>query len=293
MKKGILIFALGHDNYYHMAEVLAASLICNKRANDGISIAVICDDAEKFVHPSLFTQVITIPHSMFTVDGKIVFNHATTHVYELSPFDVTMKLDADIVWLPNRSPADLFHSLRDVNLTFENTGFAPLAEVKQEGFVWANPLEVKKAYNLTGKEKAYSIFGEFLWFKKTEAIENFFELVCKVYDSPKVACSAFANGSFTDELAFQIASMITKRYPHIENFTPVFNIFLKKKNLLDRHAYQLPPNFYGYSIGGNQSTGWQKTQYNILAQSYFKTLGLFNPYQATNKKSFLPERLKL
>lgn len=293
MKKGIVIYALGHNNYYRMAEVLAASLIVNGAREDDISIGLICDNESKLVHPELFNVIIHLPVEKFTVKGKVVFNHATILVYDLSPFDVTIKLDADMVWLNNRKPSDLFKSLEEVDLTFENNGFAELQKADRKRSVWAPPEEIQKAYNFTGEEKCYTVFGEFLYFKKSKENKSFFSKVKSIYHKPKVACASFSNGTFTDELAFQIAIMQTGKYPHQDHFAPILNLFLGYNQFRDKYAYQLPATFYAYSIGGNITPTWQRNQYNTLANHYFTKLGLQNPFQVVDKKRFLPERIKL
>lgn len=291
--KGIVIYALGHNNYYHMAEVLAASLIVNGAKDDGIGIALICDDKTKIIHPKLFDKTIKLSKERFTKNGKVIFNHATVLVYDLSPFDETIKLDADMVWIAGRNPSDLLQSLEDVDLSFENIGHDSLDKADRKRSVWAEPAEIKEVYNFTGEERCYTIFGEFIYFKKTKENRSFFSKVKSIYKEAKVKCANFSNGIFTDELAFQIAIMQTEKYPHKDHFTPVFNLFLHRKDLHGKHSYQLPANFYAYSIGGNNTPGWQKQQYNILANHYFRKLGLQNPFQATDKKRYLPERIKL
>lgn len=293
MKKGILIYALGHNNYYRMAEVLAASLIANGTREDDISIGLICDNEAKLRHPELFNVLIHLPEDQFTMDGKVVFNHATILIYDLSPFDTSIKLDADMVWLNNRRPADLFKELENVDITFETNGYDELEKAGRKRSVWAPPEDIQKAYDFTGKEKCYTIFGEFVYFKKTKENKSFFSKVKQVYRKPKVKCAEFANGTFTDELALQIAMMQTGIYPHKDEFAPIFNHFLSYKQLEDKHAFQLPKTFYAYSIGGNITLPWQRRQYNILASHYYKKLGLQNPFQATDKRRFLVERIKL
>lgn len=293
MKKGILIYAIGHLNYYRMAEVLAASLIVNGAREEGINVGLICDNESNLVHPELFDVIIHLPADKFTINGKIVFNHATILVYDLSPFETTIKLDADMVWLNGRKPADLFKNLEDVDLTFENTGFDELKNADRKRSVWAPPQEIQKAYDFTGEEKIYTIFGEFVYFTRSAENRAFFKRVKGIYHRPKVESASFSNGTFTDELAFQIAIMQTEKYPHQDHFTPVLNLFLGYNQYRDKYAYQLPENFYAYSIGGNITPTWQRNQYNILASHYYSKLGLQNPFQATDKRRFLPERIKL
>lgn len=285
--KGFIIYALGHPNYYRMAETLAASLIYN--CPEKINIALICDDPKKACHKSLFTSFVPLPSTAYKAGEKLVFNKATIGMYGHSPFDVTIKLDADMIWLEGRNPMALFDELSDLEITLMNRG----SGWGTGNSVWADENDIRKAYRLNEEHKLFKIYGEFLYFKKGSVAKKFFSTVNAVFNRPKVKCAPFANGTFTDELAYQIACMITGIYPHRENYTPVYNTFLGYKEGVNKYAYQLAKDFYAYSIGGNFTQPWNKNQYNILAQHYFKQIGLQNPYQVKDKRSFLPERVKL
>jgi len=289
MKKGIVIYAIGHHNYYYMAENLAASLISNGVKEAGISICLLCDNKNKIRYPELFNDVVVLEKEVYMVEDKIVFNNVTVLVYDLSPYDITMKLDADIIWLGGRPVDKLFNQLKKTEITFSNLGpgwgkqYSP----------WTNEATLKNKYKFTDDHKLYRVFGEFIYFKKSVRIKKYFDKLKKVYAFPKVKCQEFSNGSMTDELAFQITSMEMEIYPHEDNYTPVFNHFLNMKDLDRVYPYQLPDNFFAYSIGGNMTNQWIKNNYNTLAKHYFNKNGLSAPYLASNKKSFLPEREKI
>jgi hypothetical protein len=290
MEKGILIVAVGHPNYYRMAENLAASLRVNQ--SEDLPIQLICDDPGKVRYLQLFSICTKVEADQFTRDGKTVFNKLMVELYWLSAFKTTIKLDADMIWLPGRDPMELFKSLNNVDLAFMNRGHGALQ--KGSGYsVWADEDEIRKVYKLGPDVRCYKIFGEFLYFRKNRQNERYFKLVRDIYSKRKVAAHGFSNDQFTDELAYQVACMQLEVYPHEENFTPVFNRFLGYLDKEFLYPYQLPSNFYAFSIGGNSSTRWAKTQYDILANHYFKKLGLQNPYHLEDKRSFLPERQKL
>jgi len=287
-KRGFVIYALGHENYYRMAENLAASLLANGTRFDRISIGVICDDAAKLVYPNIFDDIIILGREKFTNANKVVFNNATILVYELSPYDVTIKLDADMIWIDGRNPTGLFDELKAVDITFSNRGYG----WSKGNSVWAHEHEIMREYKLSNADKLYKIYGEFLYFKKNRTVAAFFKKVKEIYNKPKVFCHEFANGNMTDELAFQIACMLLSVYPHQDNYTPVYNRFLGYNKLKRKYPYELT-GFYGYSVGGNFTDDFTKRNYNILAKHYFAKLGLLNPYQVVDKRTFLPERKKL
>jgi hypothetical protein len=280
MTKGFIIYAIGHRNYYHMAEALAASLVFN---NQLCSITLICDDVHKVTEDQLFAGFKEIK-----VEEPLVFNKHTICMYDHSPYDITIKLDADMIWLNGRDPMKLFEELQKFELMHMNRGHGWNAG----NSVWADENDLKQAYGFTEENKLYKIYGEFVYFRKSDLARMYFSNVKKIFNKPKVKMlDEFSNGSFTDELAYQIAAM-KMGLEFIENFTPVMNKYLGFQKLERLYAYQLPSNFYAYSIGGNQTPSFMKDQYNILAKHYYYQLGLQNPYQVRDKRTFLPERKK-
>jgi hypothetical protein len=284
MTRGFIIYALGHRNYYHMAEVLAASL----KVNGAENVTLLCDDPGKVTYPELFSGTVLLDLSRYQDDGKLVFNKATICMYDHSPYDLTIKLDADMVWLASRDPMSLFSQLEQYDVMHMNRGYGWNAG----NSVWTDEEGLREAYGFTETDKLYKIYGEFVYFKKGETAKKYFATVKRVFNRPKVQMTeGFSNGTFTDELAYQIAT-IQNGLSYIDNFTPVMNKYLGYRNWEFTYAYLLPSQFYAYSIGGNATDLFMRDQYNILAKHYYHQLGLQNPYQVRDKKTFLPERIK-
>jgi hypothetical protein len=285
MTKGFIIYAIGHSNYYQMAETLAASIKFNAPT---ARIAILSDDPNRVQHADLFDQLIQLDITRYMEGGHLVFNKATICMYDHTPYDVTIKLDADMIWLNGRDPLKLFTDLESSDLMHMNRGHGWNAG----NSVWTDEKELRAQYGFTKADKLYKIYGEFVYFKKCDAVRKYFSKVKSNFNKPKIAMTeGFSNGTFTDELAFQIASIQFER-EYTENFTPVLNKYLGYGHLHHVPAYSLPESFYAYSIGGNSTPSFMKDQYNILAKHYYYQLGLQNPYQVRDKKSFLPERVK-
>jgi hypothetical protein len=284
MTKGFIIYALGHRNYYHMAETLAASL----RFNGTTGIALICDDTARLHYPDLFSIIKEVDITRYMENGHLVFNKATICMYDHSPYEVTIKLDADMIWLNGRDPAELWSQLEPFEVMHMNRGHGWNAG----NSVWTDEETLKQAYGFTDEQKLYKIYGEFVYFKKGTIAKSYFGAVKNVFNKPRVKMTeGFSNGTFTDELAYQIATM-KAGLEYIDNFTPVMNKYLGYRNYEFTYAYLLPPQFYAYSIGGNSTSLFMRDQYNILAKHYYHQLGLQNPYQVKDKKTYLPERIK-
>lgn len=275
MKKGILIYALGHPNYYKMAVVLAASI----KFNDDLPICLVTDIEVKEEHTELFDIVTRPTSASIKQKGKTEYIKAKLYMYDLSPFEETIFLDADQVMIMNRKLKPVFSELKDVDVTISNTGPA-------ENSFWADIKEVKKIY---GDKPFFNYHSEFIYFKKSSTAKTFFDAAKKVYNEDKIkSAHRFASATMADELAFQTASIITGIYPHKEDWLPNF-WYDRNHDLARKQPYQLT-NFITYSIGGRVTPKHVKDNYNILAKAYFAKLGLSHPYQAVDKRLFLPER---
>lgn len=278
MSKGVLIMALGHENYYHMAAVLAASIKVN---DPGLPVCLLTTRAINPAHADLFDVIKTMPEKAITRNGKLEYIKGKLFMYDLSPFKETIFLDADQVLIAGKKLSTLFTELADVDLTFSNTG---LAEVS----IWADIAEVKKLY---GSKPYWNYHSELVYFKKTAKVKAYFDAAKKVYQDDKIkSAERFSAATMADELAFQVAAMVTGMYPHRENWTPNF-WYDRNGNLSRKYTYEL--DFTTYSIGGNSVPTAVKNNYNILAKHYFAKLGLLNPYRVIDKRYFLPERNKI
>lgn len=277
------MIAAGHPYYGKMAAALAATLKAAD-VNTNIHLAH-TGEALKYLseeEKALFNSNAGIPAKYYTYKNEPKYIMAKMYIEELSPFEETIFLDSDIAWL-KKPVADLFAQLSSYAITFANRG----ANSKQS--VWADIDTVKKAYNVEA-EKYYSLHSEFIYFKKNEEVKNFFKCAQKTYSSLKVSTTVFA-GAIADELPFTIACMLTKMYPHADNFTPIFWQQGEKKRL---HVSQLSnAGFYGLSMGGHYNPKESVMNYKILVNAAYHKLGLKNPFKWKDKRSFLPERSKI
>ena len=275
MKRGILLQALGHNNYYQMAVVLAASI----KVNDVLPVCLITDNTVRKEHEFLFDIIKKPFNESITNGNKTEFIKAKLFMYDYSPFDETIFLDVDQIIIKGRKLSTVFNELKNVEITFSNTGIS-------NHCIWSNINEVKKLY---GNKPYWNFHSEFVYFKKSEAVKNYFDTAKMVYDEAEIKTALrFANGSMADELAFQCAAMITEVYPHKENYTPNF-WYDRNPKLAYKYPYELT-DYITYSIGGKYNPQHIKNCYNTLAKSYFATLGLLNPYQVVDKRKYLPER---
>jgi hypothetical protein len=287
--KGVLIIAGGHPFYGQMAVNLAASLRLSDSsvnihlAYHGLALTHL-DQSKK----DLFSSMSLIPDEYLTHNGKVSYFKAKTHILDLSPFDETLFLDADMIWVSQYPVSKVFDSLSDIDFTISNRDRFDL-EKGGGKYLWANVDEIKKTYGLTSGF-IYSLHSEFIFFKKTERIKQYFETVKSIYENPKVRVVQIG-GTVPDELAFAIASVIHNIYPHQLAYTPVYwHLTDSRKGTSLEYVTK---NYMAYSIGGNSTPEVVRNRYNILAKSYANRLGILRPWTVIPKRRWLPERVKL
>ncbi len=290
MTQGILIMALGHNNYGRMALNLAASI---RHLDKRVPIHLVYTpsavvNVEKYFH--LFTTTQVCPPEYYSYKGGTAYIKAKVHIYDLSPYDQTLFLDADTIWLPcNRKATEVIDELKGIPFAIANKGFFDFEHSPPDPSYsqWVAMEEVRAAYNFKSG-KYYSLHSEFIYFEKCEANQVYWDKVKSVYQNPIVSPVTFA-GAIPDEVAYSIASILLNHYPHKDNYLPVYwQPREKKKTAYDRIHEQ----YYLMSIGGKMLTDSTVHEYDRLARAYASKENIVNPFLAEKnaKMNWLPER---
>lgn len=284
---GILLIAAGHKNYGQ----LARNLIYSIRQNSSLPIHVLWYGDVYGELPHDLITVSELPEESRTKNGKANYFKPKTFIYDLSPFENTLFLDADMV-LFDKPIDNLILDLINVEWTIQNRARVSLDEdysnpgKRRTAYLWADINEVKEKYK--GKF-LYSLHSECIWFKKSESNKRYFDRVKEIYENPPVRPSMFA-GDVADELAFGIACIEQDKLAHKEPFSPIYwwQLDMKKDGL---QLHNLSEKYYGYSAGGNDHSGKQVVadNYNILAEVAAKKFGN-RAFRLVPKRSYLPER---
>ncbi len=296
--KGILLIAVGSNQYGRMAANLASSI----RAIDanikihlvwsGESISHLTDK-----HKELFTSMSECPKEYYTKGEKSVYIKPKLFMYELSPFKETLFLDSDVILISDntfKNPSTIFDELKDVELTFQNRDFFDLSKEEiNEGYsFWCNVKDVKEKYFAggfkNGTGKYYSLHSEFVYFNRSDSNAKFFKLAQQIFDKPLVKGKEWG-GDLPDELAFAIAMAITGKYPHKDKYLPLFWFAAEKQIPLS----QIRSNYYGISIGGHILPERIKGEYESLAKVYAKMMNLPYHFPVFAKKTWAKERASM
>ena len=279
---GVLLIAMGHENYVRMAVNLAASL---KASESTVKIHLVHDgglyqlpDNEQRL---FYSEVVPARAHWYTGDAPDYIK-PKTRMYLLSPFDKTLFLDVDMIWMCDRPVSELFSEL-------DGTDFAIMNEGPSDYCYWADPAELREM--VSSEPPMHIYYSELVYFEKNQKVKDYFKLVQKTFDKPRPGTKTFAGSAMPDELAFILASLQSGVGPHKDNWLPIYWHFRDRKH---RHLqpYQLSTMYYGYSIGGNVTPEYAKAHYNNLVAHYSKIMGINRPYQVRDKKSYIPERSK-
>lgn len=284
--KGILIMAVGHPYYGRLAYNLALSI---KSVQRDAQIAVVHSD-RSLNHLSsdqlrFFDHLIELPEGLPEGCGTKLWAN------ELTPFKKTILLDADMLWLPKRTPDDLFKELDGINFTAISEGYFDYQEgnhqINEKYFFWADPLEIKSKYKVKA-DKIYQWRSEVVYFEKATKI---FSTAQKVFLNPGLpSMKQYATG-VADELGINVACAVHDIHPHVFRWEPSYWHMINGghipsiPDLLNKH--------YLISFGSNQATGNSKKIYDKLVRVACYKFGLQHVFPLASKREWLPERTKM
>lgn len=289
-KRGICIIAFGHPYYGRYSFNLALSI---KAVDKDFPIAIIHSEGSlshlNTQQRSFFDHFILLPESEAKGFG------CKLHLDLLSPFEETLFLDADMAWMPKRSPHELFEELKDYEYTSITEGSYDIETSDREKaskryYFWADPDEIKKVYKLE-KGTLYQWRSEVIYFKKTKTVKSMFKKAREIYSKPKLNSIIHFGNQIPDELAFNISAALHDIHPHKYLWTPAYWPRL--------HGEHVPPfeqlysTYYLLSCGSNTASGSLKGVYDRIikvAASKFKMQHLFPLY---NKREFIKDRIKM
>lgn len=282
MLKGIVIIATGAPFYGRMAYNLAVTI----KAVEDFPIAVLHSGAglshlsEK--QKRIFDSTIEIDTTSFA---------SKLSLYDYSPFDHNLYVDADTAWLQKRKPSDLFKELEGVQFTSITEGYHDFDtgedKTNLKYHYWCEPMHAKEKYNLSGK--FYQWRSEVIYFQRGKVAKKVFDDAKKIYARPRVSAKLFA-GHIPDELAINIATCKNGVEPHQFRWSPSF------WHRLHGEGVGLPSineNYYLLSVGGNYASGVMKDCYNRLCMAAHRKLGLQYLFTLQSKKSVMTDRIKM
>lgn len=282
---GILILALCHPYYGRMAYNLAMSI---KSRDIHTSITLVYNRlAVSHINNDnmwVFDNKMEIP------DDKIPFGKKL-EIYNFSPYERTIYLDADTLWVNKSAPSALFDQLRGIPFTGITEGFHDYSDPSKSDpskhyFFWADLDEIKKEYEI--KNTIFQWRSEFLYFEKCQKTKELFDCAIDIYSDTGLDSIKMFADYIPDEIAFNIACGIHGIAPHKYKWQPSY---------WDRlHGGNIPPieelnsKYYIISCGSNANYGALKRVYDrVTAASAYK-IKLQHVFPLISKKEMLTTR---
>lgn len=292
--KGVVLIALGHPFYSHVAFNLAASI----KYHGDIPITILCSETSlNQLRPEyrIIWNEIVIDINKLRRNGEIEYLKAKTFLYDYSPYDKTIFLDVDTILTPFKNFNDLFNLN---GIVFANRGEVTDGGGKSQ---WVDVKDVFAAYEIN---HWYDLSSEFIYFDKSEINKKFFDDAKRYYDDDSIPIVTFKeknkegkkgitmfNGGKPDEIPFGIA--IEKNNIRFQSpFLPSYwqPQYFDKAQTSD----QIKRNFYIVSAGGAFVQSNIKKIYDDLAKAYFSKLQIKNiPYQLIAKSKLIHERVQI
>ena len=290
--KGIVLIAVGHPYYTHMAYNLAVSIrtkadveITLFHEEEGLNY--LFDDQKKIFN------LMPMPLCNITENGKREPYKAKTCIYDLSPYEQTLFLDVDMIMSPYKSVDQIFFDMEDIKLQIACHGEKNMDEsLKSE---WVELAEVKEKY---GFNHWYDLSSEFIYFEKCDYTKQFFDDAKYFYSHHGLKLKEYSEGGFDpqpmfksgtpDELPFSLS--LEKNGYKIN--APYFPSYWQPRYFnRTRPEQEIWNNFYLLSAGGAAIQSNVKRMYDNITKTYFRMMGIDKvPYQLQAKRNLMPER---
>lgn len=281
---GILLVAVRHAYYGR----LAYNFACSLRAVDKDFPIAILHSGTALSHLSegqkkIFTHITEIP------DGDALGIGAKLYGYDFTPFQRTLQVDADNLWLPKHNPIQIFDDLKGIDFLAITEGFYDTQtdnnQLNQKYFLWADPKEIAVAYDIHGK--IFQLRSEAMYYELGDKCDALFGTAQEVQKNPRVAAAKFAGG-VPDELCLNIACAVEQLEP-VKKWNPVFWDRIEnsgRRMPLD----ELYEKYYMMSTGGNLTSPFAQKLYNSIAGAACHKLGVQYLFTLQSKKRVLAER---
>lgn len=275
MEKGILIVACGHSYYGRFAYNL---LVTIKSVEKDMPVCILYNGA---AISHLSEQQLDLFDYIIKIDDGIKANTmCKLHAPEYTPFEKTLLLDADTLWL-ERTPSELFKEV-------ENEHFASITEGKESEpntsyFFWADTGEIRQQYEC--KSEIHQWRSEVMYFdaEGAEVLRRALR-ICETHQLK--SASNFAHAC-PDELGINIATAEMGILPHRYKWQPSY--WPNMTGGIVKWGKELHENHYLISFGSNTASGTLKKVYGQITGAAFNKMRLQNVFPLIEKKLFLPQ----
>jgi hypothetical protein len=279
------LLAIGHPYYGRMAYNLAMSI---KAVDASVGITLVYTESA-IAHINqrnmgVFDNKMPIDNTSEPFGAKLLLD-------KLTPYERTLYIDVDTLWVNKQSPAVLFEQIKGISFTGITEGFHDYndpekSEHSKHYFFWADLEEIKNSYSI---DKIYQWRSEFIYFEKSELIEELFGLMRNVYGKANnfKTVKLFAD-HIPDELAINISCGHLGISPHIYKWKPTYWDRLNGNNMPS--IDELQHKYYVISCGSNANGGALKRVYDRITTASAYKLKLQHVFPLISKKEMMINR---
>ena len=273
--------ALKHPLYGRYAYNLALSI---KSADPTQQVCVIADDVGiSHLHEGqrmIFDKIIKPPADCYMRDGKIVPLVCKFYLNELTPYEQTLFVDADMIFSPLAKFNEFWEQMQGVEWTMANRGKNDPDKGISE---WVNADKLKEAYD--DIEQWVDLSSEWICWKKSDLSDSIFVSARNYYDENKLTTRSFA-GDKPDEPFFNLALNKVRHLPHAMPYQPTYWQPAVKRVL---GSVEIKKQYYAYSVGGRMMTKQQQNIYEEFCKNASYRMNM-PTLKVTHKMNQLPER---
>jgi hypothetical protein len=282
---GILLLAIGHPYYGRMAYNLAMSI---KAKDSSVHITLVYTEGsishinERNLH--LFDNKLAIDATNQPFGAKLLLD-------QLTPYDRTLYMDVDTLWVNKCSPAKLFDELNGIAFTGITEGMHDYSDPNKSDAnkqypTWADLDEIKSVFQLQNSI-IYQWRSEFMYFEGQG--QDVFEYARVAYARAQelTTVKKFAD-HIPDELAINIAVNQCGMWPHEYKWKPTYWDRLYGGNMTD--IADLQANYYAISCGSNYNGAALKRTYDRICAASAARLNLQHVFPLVNKKEMMTNR---
>ena len=249
--RGIVTIAMKHPLYGKYAYNLALSA---KSADMNVQVAVIADaEGLRHLHPG---QRMIFDHIIEPKSEKPLVNKF--YLAELSPFEETLFVDADMIFSPLADFNEFWRSMSTIDWTMANRGKDDLVKGISE---WTTKEDIAEAYGEA--EQWYDLSSEWIYFKKNDLTYTIFANAEMYYDDNKLKVREFA-GDRPDEPYFNLSLISVNHQPHLAPYQPTYWQPAMKGF---PGAMAIKKGWMAFSVGGKLIPQQQMQVYDELAKN--------------------------
>lgn len=278
-KNGITLVASGHPYYGRYAYNLAVSI----KAVEKFPVAILhagsalCHLSEEQL--GIFDEIIELPDDTpANVSCKLFAGR-------FSPWEKTLLLDVDMLWLAGKKPSDLFEEMEGVEFTAITEGNEK--EPAKDYFFWADTGEIRAKYKIQSIIHQWRTEVVYFTQKGREIIDRALQIV----QSPGLTTIKQFGYAVPDELGVNIATAEAGIDPHRFKWQPSY-WHLMHNNFFPSPA-EMNANYYLVSFGSNAVSGTAKKVYDQIMKASCYKLQRQHVFSMESKRSFLKERDKI